>query len=188
MLYMETILEALSAVRPVTVGATSLIAAMADEIGLADIIDRCCEWDKTRCKISPGKAIEALAICILSDRKALYRVEEFYEGKDVEALFGAGVMAHDFNDDALGRGLDQTIRRGREQGSQRGYLLCARKARHYGGFNSLKRQATGLSSSRGCRLPTVWCLLTWYLEAVHVRSAVYEVQTLMLAEPFGVGG
>ena len=38
MLYMESILEALSAVRPVTAGATSLIAAMADEIGLADII------------------------------------------------------------------------------------------------------------------------------------------------------
>ncbi|MEA4882725.1 MAG: DUF4277 domain-containing protein [Clostridia bacterium] len=59
-------------------------------IGLADIIDRCCEWDRTRCIVSPGQAVEALAIRILSDQKALYRVEEFYEGKDVEALFGAG--------------------------------------------------------------------------------------------------
>ncbi len=62
MLYMETILEALRAVGPVTAGATSPIAATADEIGLADVIDRCCEWDKARCKISPGKAIEALVI------------------------------------------------------------------------------------------------------------------------------
>lgn len=112
MLYMETILEALSAVRPVTAGATSLIAAMADEIGLANVIDRCCEWDKSRCKISPGKAIEALAICILSDRKSLYRVEEFYEGKDVEALFGAGAAPHDFNDDVLGRSLDRLFAAG----------------------------------------------------------------------------
>ena len=137
MLYMETILEALRAVGPVTAGATSPIAATADEIGLADTIDRCCEWDKTRCKISPGKAIEALAICILSDRKALYRVEEFYEGKDVEALFGEGVTAHDFNDDALGRGLDRLFT-AREQGSQRGYLLRARRASRYGGFESLR--------------------------------------------------
>ncbi|MEA4883578.1 MAG: hypothetical protein VB144_07985 [Clostridia bacterium] len=42
-MHMETILEALGAVRPVAAGATSLIAAMAEEIGLADIIDRCCE-------------------------------------------------------------------------------------------------------------------------------------------------
>ncbi len=86
MLYMETILEALGAVRPVTAGATSLTAAMADEIGLADIIDRCCEWDKTRCKVSPGKAIEA--------------------------LFGAGIAAHDFNDDVLGRSFDQLFAAG----------------------------------------------------------------------------
>ena len=47
--------------------------------------------------------------------------------KDVEALFGEGVKAHDFNDDALGRGLDRLFA-AREQGSQRGYLLRARRA------------------------------------------------------------
>jgi hypothetical protein len=74
---------------------------MADEIGLADIIDRCCKWDKTRCKISPGE--------------------------DVEAFFGEGVTTHDFNDDVLGRNLDRLFVV-REQGSWRGYLLRARKA------------------------------------------------------------
>jgi len=54
-LYVETILEVLSAVRPVTAGATSLIAAMADEIGLTDIIDGCCEWDETRYSIPPAR-------------------------------------------------------------------------------------------------------------------------------------
>jgi transposase len=107
LLHLATIVRSLGAVTPVVAGATSLIAAMADEIGLADIIDRCCKWDKTRCKVSPSKAIKALAICILSDRKALYRVEEFYEGKDVEALSGEGVTAHDSNDDALGRNRDR---------------------------------------------------------------------------------
>ncbi|EQD60840.1 transposase, partial [mine drainage metagenome] len=40
-------------------------------------------------------------------REALYRVEQFYAGHDLERLFGPGISAHDFNDDALGRALDK---------------------------------------------------------------------------------
>lgn len=64
-MHMETILEALGAVRPVTACATSLIAAMAEEIGLAGIIDRfwcfrqvksemCCKIDPRRTGWCPG--------------------------------------------------------------------------------------------------------------------------------------
>lgn len=38
MLHIETRLEDLGAVKPITAGATSLIAAMAKEIGLVEII------------------------------------------------------------------------------------------------------------------------------------------------------
>ncbi len=89
MLYMETILEALSAVRPVTAGATSLIAAMADEIGLADIIDRCCEWDKTRCKISPGKAIEVV-LGYSKDRRPDLKQIQFGIGVTREGVLNYG--------------------------------------------------------------------------------------------------
>lgn len=109
---METILGALGAVKSITAGATSLTTAMAKEIGLVEIIDKSCECDRTRCKVSPGNEIFALAICILSDRKAFYRVEEFCEGKDVEALFGAGLSARDFNDDVLGTNLDKLFNAG----------------------------------------------------------------------------
>ncbi len=43
---------------------------------------------------------------IHAGRKPLYKVQEFYEEQDVELLFGEGITASDFNDDALGRALD----------------------------------------------------------------------------------
>ncbi|EQD57257.1 transposase, partial [mine drainage metagenome] len=46
-------------------------------------------------------------MCVFGGREALYRVEQFYDGHDLERLFGPGISAHDFNDDALGRALDK---------------------------------------------------------------------------------
>ncbi|WP_074951988.1 IS1634 family transposase [Alicyclobacillus macrosporangiidus] len=61
---------------------------------------------QTGCKVSVGDRISALLINILTDRSALYRVEDFYRERDVEALIGPGVQAEDLNDDALARALD----------------------------------------------------------------------------------
>ena len=108
----KVILEALNRLKSVTAGATSLIAGMCEEVGLVDIINRNLSWDRTRRHLSPGKLIEGLIICILSNRKALYRVEEFYEGKDTESLFGEGVKACDFKDDGLARSLDRLFEAG----------------------------------------------------------------------------
>jgi len=57
----------------------------------------------------------ALASCILSDWKALCPVEEFYEGKDIESLFEAGIVARDFNDDVLGTSFDKLFDAGRNR-------------------------------------------------------------------------
>lgn len=108
----KAILKALRCLKTVTAGATSLVAGMCEEVGLVDVIDEALHWDKARWRLSPGRLIEGLVICILSDRKALYRVEEFYEGKDTESLFGKGVRACDFNDDALARALDRLFEAG----------------------------------------------------------------------------
>lgn len=83
----KSILEALCCIKTVTEGATSLIAGMGEEISLVDIIDSNLDWGKARWRVSPGKLVEGLIICILSDRKALYRVEEFYSDKDTGSLF-----------------------------------------------------------------------------------------------------
>ncbi len=89
------------------VGSAPLIANFCDELELSDIIDRIVRWDPKQCRTSPGTLIKGLVINVLSGRKALYRVEEYFSEQDVELLFGSGIEADAFNDDALGRALDK---------------------------------------------------------------------------------
>jgi transposase len=88
-------------------GSAPLIAAMCDEIKLAETINQMVTWDDKQCKLSPGTRIEAIIVNILSARKPLYKIEESYERQDPEVLFGKGVTADLLNDDALGRALDK---------------------------------------------------------------------------------
>jgi transposase len=88
-------------------GAAPLVAAFCREIKLRDIIDEMVTWDPKQCRLSPGALIEALVINVLVARKPLYRVEEFYRDMDLGVLFGEGVTADAFNDDALGRSLSK---------------------------------------------------------------------------------
>ena len=88
-------------------GAAPLIAAMCDEIKLAETINQLVTWDDKQCKLSPGTRIEAIIVNVLSARKPLYKIESFYEKQDPEVLFGKGVTSDLLNDDALGRALDK---------------------------------------------------------------------------------
>ena len=87
-------------------GVLGVVGALCREIGLVDVINEAAEWH-TQAKMGPGERILALMLCIFGDRRALWRVSEFYEDEDVEVLFGPGVQSEDFNDDALGRALDK---------------------------------------------------------------------------------
>lgn len=88
------------------VGAAPVIRQLIEELGLIDRIDQLSPVKKEICRVSVGTRVAAMIINQLTDRKALYKVEEFYERQDVELLFGSGKEANDFNDDALGRALD----------------------------------------------------------------------------------
>jgi transposase len=88
-------------------GASSLIKKFCDEIDLVAKINHAITFDPKQWKVSPGHHILALVINTLTGRDPLYRVERYYETQDVEVLFGAGVTAHDFNNDAIGRTLDR---------------------------------------------------------------------------------
>lgn len=94
-------------IRVMEAGAAPLIAAMCDEIKLADTINQLVMWDDKQCKLSPGTRIEAIIINVLSARKPLYKIESFYEQQDPEVLLGKGVTADLLNDDALARALDK---------------------------------------------------------------------------------
>jgi transposase len=94
------------------VGSAPVIRQLIDEIDLIERIDKLSPLQAEDCKLSVGTRVAALIINQLTDRKALYKVNEFYESQDVNLLFGPNVQADDFNDDALARALDALYRAG----------------------------------------------------------------------------
>ena len=75
-------------------------------MGIADEINSRTPHDDEKSIITTGIDIEAIIANILTDRKALYKIQEFYGDKDVEKFFGPGIQAKHFNNDTLGRILD----------------------------------------------------------------------------------
>jgi Transposase len=88
-------------------GALPLLLHICRAIGLAETIDEMVPWDPTRCRLSPGKRIEALVLNILAGRTPLYRVAEFYEDTATGVLFGNDILPEHLTDDALARALDK---------------------------------------------------------------------------------
>ena len=93
-----------SDIRPLVMGASALWSRLIDRFGWVEMVDQ--EAGREGDNLSVGTRLKALLINIGTDRRALYKVQEFYEKRDVEVLLGAGVSAADLNDDALGRALD----------------------------------------------------------------------------------
>lgn len=89
------------------VGALPLLQRIGRDIGLVEVIDQMVPWDEMRCRISPGRRIEALVLNILAGRFPLYRVHQFYADTATDVLFGPGVQSADLIDDCLGRALDK---------------------------------------------------------------------------------
>lgn len=88
-------------------GALPLLSAMCDKVGLADRIDTQIKNDQNNRIISTGTAIKALAMNIVAKRRALYKLNEFYEKTDTEKLFGEGVQPSNMTDDVMARALDE---------------------------------------------------------------------------------
>lgn len=74
-------------------GATNLIAALCEELGLEEIVNKAVTWDEKQCFLSPGALAKALLINMLDDRRALYRVEEYYQKRDTRGSVWRGRLA-----------------------------------------------------------------------------------------------
>lgn len=104
-----------SQIKTFRAGTTNLVAALCEELGLGEIINRLVTWDEKQCSLSPGTLAKAVLINIMDDRQALWRVEEYFAQRDTEALLGKGVTPDLLNDDALGRMLDRIAAAGPKQ-------------------------------------------------------------------------
>jgi transposase len=80
-----------------------IIKAFADRIDLVNIINRLVP---SRMEIDPGTLVLALVLDALSGRHPLYRIESFYENKDIELLLGQHLDVEKLGDDNFGRVLD----------------------------------------------------------------------------------
>ncbi len=84
-----------------------IVAGICEQIKLVETIDELLPIPSGR-KVSCGQATYAMVLNAMGlNGRALYLTPEYMANKPVEHLFGAGFQASDFNDDALGRGLDE---------------------------------------------------------------------------------
>ncbi len=108
-------------------GPAPIIKELCDQLGIRNTVNRLVRWDAKQWLVDPGTLVIALIIVILSGRKPLYRIHEFFHEQDVELLFGEGIESTDFNDDNIGRTLDRIS----EAGANRVYSSAAFNALHH---------------------------------------------------------
>ena len=88
-------------------GIMTCVAWILRQLEVVSTLDALLDWDPAQCRLSPGTRLLALMLCALFDRTALFRVQQVLRHQDLPVLFGPGVTAEAFNDDALGRALDK---------------------------------------------------------------------------------
>ena len=89
-----------------------IVAGICKQIELAKVIDESLPTPSGR-KVSCGQATVAMVLNALGlTGRALYLMPEYMSNKPVELLVGEGLKAEDFNDDTLGRGLDELFQAG----------------------------------------------------------------------------
>ena len=71
------------------------------------IVNELVKWKEENSKISPGFLIETLVVCVLCERKPLWKVEEFWRKQDFKNLFSEIADPSQLNDDAYGRALEK---------------------------------------------------------------------------------
>ena len=96
--------------------SVALSLSIARGLGIPEMIDDACEFDKSQRKLTPGMASMAIMgtmfTCNLKD--ALWNVRVFYSGSPVDRLFGSRVDKAALNDMALGRAMDTIFDAGTE--------------------------------------------------------------------------
>jgi len=90
-----------------------LVAGMYDQLEIGQLIDATIPQDHEQRNVSIGQCVKAMILNWLGfTNERVYLLPKFFETKPIERLFGDGVCAEHFNDDALGRTLDSLYETG----------------------------------------------------------------------------
>lgn len=86
---------------------------LADRANWLAVVDQLLPWDPVRARIAPSVVLLMLVINVLTQQNPLYHVELWAESLPLPILWGEDITAHQFNDDALGRVLEDLADHGR---------------------------------------------------------------------------
>lgn len=89
-----------------------IVSGICKQIDLINMIDELLPTPSER-RVSCGQATQAMVLNALGlTGRALYLMPEYMKNKPIELLIGEGLKAEDFNDDTLGRALDELFQAG----------------------------------------------------------------------------
>ena len=94
----------LRAIRPMSTPIAVMLCRMAK---IKSIVNQTVKWREENTQVSPGLLIETLVVCVLCNRKPLWKVEQFWAEQDMAQLFSEGICVNQLNDDAYGHALDK---------------------------------------------------------------------------------
>ena len=93
-------------------GTALAVRLLADRVNWLSVVDTILPWDQDRSRIAPSVLLLMLVINVLTHRNPLYAVETWVATLPLELLWGDGIQASQFNDDALGRVLEDVADHG----------------------------------------------------------------------------
>ncbi len=88
---------------PITVGSLPIIASFCRKLGIPELIDKHVTSPEN---ISSGEVVMAMIMDTLTGRSPLYKLSGFFQHQDVELLLGRDIELRHFNDNNLGKVLD----------------------------------------------------------------------------------
>ena len=104
------------------VAALPIIANFCQQLGINRIVDKQIDSPEN---ISSGQVVVGMVMDTLSGRSPLYKLHEYFDGQDTELLFGTELKPSDFNDNNVGKVLDNIHAYGASQlFSQITYSAC----------------------------------------------------------------
>jgi len=93
-------------------GTALAVRLLADRVNWLSVVDTLLPWDRARSRIAPSILLLTLVINVLTHRNPLYGVEYWAETLPLSLLWGETIQASQFNDDALGRVLEDLANHG----------------------------------------------------------------------------
>ncbi len=93
-------------------GTALAVRLLADRVNWLSVVDTLLPWDRARSRIAPSVLLLMLVINVLTHRNPLYGVESWAATLPLPLLWGENIQASQFNDDALGRVLEDVADHG----------------------------------------------------------------------------